>query len=455
MRHQVRTSSRRKGELTAHRNMLDNGASTNVLRQMNKIDQLKQLRLQEETNLLDADLVEEFARPVLEGLVDWSNKNIFSKHGGELSLEIPLGPPNAGVWYQSIEPLKPVVKIFRSMITDIYRDALTFPLICRRLVDETAILADLHDHDAWKGAPFAFSTAVPTLQPGHVHGDLAFPCEIVATMHEGNDESKIETNDVRCKFVMFELMLVWTFFHELGHVLQRHYRFRVTTSGLDNVDTFLEFTEDQPDKDLADNDPSIVPPSDLPAQARELMADAEAMDLTLKYIRATGRLSFPLVYLLHCSVSCMFQRFYQNYSESLNITSHRHPHPALREQVSEAFLADSISDFLVATKQVPDPTVAAIAVTYATVRANVFVGFFRATRIEQREEEDGLPSYMRLQSAEHRPDMLSYQGTLMPYIESQMVDVRQWHLSPTNRLDDWLEMLRRQQGRLQGKGGPF
>lgn len=421
---------------------------------MNKIDQLKQLRLQEESILLDPDLVEEFARPVLDGLVEWSNKNIFSKHGGELSLEIPLGPPNAGVGYKSIEPLKPVMKIFRSMITDIYCDALTFPLICRRLVEETTTLADFHDHDIWKEAPFAFSTAVPMLRPGHVHGDLALPCEVAATMHEGSDESKIEANDVRCRFVMFELMLVWTFFHELGHVLQRHYRFRVTASSLDNVGTFLEFTEDQPSTELADNDASVVPPSDLAAQARELMADAEAMDLTLKYIHATGRLSFPLVYLLHCSVSCMFQRFYQNYSESLNITSHRHPHPALREQISEAFLADSISDYLVATKQVPNPTAAAIVVTYATVRANVFVGLFRANRIEQREETGGLPSYMRLQSAEHRPDMLSYQDTLMPYIESQMVEVRQWHLSPKNRLDDWLEMLGRHQSGRQGEGGP-
>lgn len=114
---------------------------------MNKIDQLKQLRLQEEARLLETDLVEEFARPILDGLVRWSNKNIFQDRGGELSLEIPLGAPNAGVTYKSIEPLKPVMMIYLSMITDIYRDAFAFPLICRRLVAETSTLTVIVNKD--------------------------------------------------------------------------------------------------------------------------------------------------------------------------------------------------------------------------------------------------------------------------------------------------------------------
>lgn len=435
--------------------MLDNRVSVFTPLQMNKLDELKLLRLQEELKYVDTELVEQLASTILDGLVVWSNTHIFSKLNGELTIEIPLGPPNAGVGYKSYEPPRPHMVIYLAMITDIYRDALTYPVVCKRLAEETDTLDAFHEVATWEGFPFAFKTAMPMLRPGHVHGDLSFFCEVLAKQHELRTESVFDANDVRCRFVMFELMLVWTFFHELGHVVQQHYRLRNKTNYLDTAEQFLEFPADTPRTDLANDGSSGEVPADLPAQARELMADAESMDLTLKYIHATGRLCFPLVYLLHCSVSCMFQRFYQNYSESLNIVGRRHPHPALREQVSEAFLADTMSDYLVVTKQVPSHAAAAVTVTYATVRANLLTGLFRAHRVEQRVEVEGLPSYMRLQTDEHRQGMLSYQNTLMPYIESQMTEVRQWHLVPENRMDNWLEMLRRHQSqRAQTTEGP-
>lgn len=436
--------------------MSDNLAFGRIARSMNKIDQLKQLRLEEESRLIDADFVEQSARTVLDGLVNWSNRHVFSKLGGELSIEIPLGAPNAGVKYASIDPPKPVVVIYLSMITDIYRDALAFPLISRRLVDETDTLTAFHEEPPWNSFPFAFTTGVPQLQPGHVHGDLSPACEMMASLHEERQKSKLDANDVRCRFVMFELMLAWTFFHELGHVLQRHYRLRMAAIGQDHVDLFLEWPENGGAEESADSGTTETVQGDLPAQARELMADAEAMDLTLAYLHASGRLSFPMLYLLYCSVSCMYQRFYQKYKENLNITKHRHPHPALREQVSEAFLSWSISDYLVARKAVPGREHAALVVTYITVRANLFTGLFRASRIEARDETSGLPSYMRLQTAAHRADMLRYQDTLMPYIESQMAQVQQWHLRTGNRMDEWLEMLRaHQKGRMEDGNAPL
>lgn len=425
--------------------MSDNSASPSTSLEMNKLDELKLLRLQEELKYVNAELVEQFARVVLDGLVKWSNTHIFSKLGGELTIEIPLGPPNAGVGYKSLEPLRPHMVIYLAMITDIYRDALTFPVVCRRLVDETETLDAFHQIPAWQGFPFAFKTAMPILRAGHVHGDLSEFCEVMAEQHVRQTESILDTNDVRCRFVMFELMLVWTFFHELGHVVQQHYRLRNKTDHLDAVETFLEFPEETSSTDQANAESIGDALPDLPAQARELMADGESMDLTLKYIQATGRLCFPLVYLLYCSVGCMFQRFYQNYTENLNIVARRHPHPALREEVSEAFLSDTIRDHLVASKKVPNDEAGVMTVLYASVRANLLTGLFRAHRIEQRDDGDGLPSYMRLLTEEHRSGMLSYQDTLMPYIESQMDEVRQWHLLPESRMDAWLEMLRRQQ----------
>lgn len=412
---------------------------------MNKLDELKLLRLQEELKYVNAELVEQFARVILDGLVKWSNTHIFSELGGELTIEIPLGPPNAGVGYKSLEPLRPHMVINLAMITDIYRDALTFPTVCKRLVDETATLDTFHEVPAWQGFPFAFETAMPILRAGHVHGDLSAFCEVMAEQNELRPESIFDTNDVRCRFVMFELMLVWTFFHELGHVAQQHYRFRNKTVYLDAAEMFLEFPGETASTDHANAGSIGDALPDLPAQARELMADGEAIDLTMKYIQLTGRFCFPLVYLLYCSVGCMFQRFYQNYSEDLNIVGRRHPHPALREEVSESFLSHTIRAHLVASKQVPNDETGVMTVLYASVRANLLTGLFRAHRIEQRDEGDGLPSYMRLLTEKHRSGMLSYQNTLMPYIESQMEEIRQWHLLPENRMEEWLEMLRLQQ----------
>jgi len=130
---------------------------------MNELDAVKQLRLQEELRYVDADQVERWSRLVLDGLVRWSNFNIFSALGGELSIDLPLGPPNAGVGYVSYEPLRPKMMIRQTMVTDIYRDAFTFPLICRLIVSETNTLEELHGNRLFDGKPFLFSVGVPEL----------------------------------------------------------------------------------------------------------------------------------------------------------------------------------------------------------------------------------------------------------------------------------------------------
>jgi len=268
--------------------------------------------------------------------------------------------------------------------------------------------------------------------------------------HQEQNDSVLEPNDLHCRFVMFELMLVWTFFHELGHDVQRHFRLWADPHRANGADAFLEFDEGRRGDDLAERENSQPAAPDLRGQARELMADAEALDLTLKYLLATGRLKFPRVYLLLCSISCMLQRFYLNYSDDLTITPHRHPHPAVREEVSQSFVTNSILDFLAATKQTSGRDAAAIVVTYMSVRASLFTGLFRSHRVERRDDPSRIPSYMRLQTEAHASDMNRYIDALMPHIEEQMSEVLQGHLLPDNRLNDWLQLLR---ARMVAAGG--
>lgn len=409
---------------------------------MNEVDAVKQLRLQEELRYVDAEQVERWSRLVLDGLVRWSNLNIFSALGGELSIDLPLGPPNAGIAYVSYEPLRPKMMIRQTMVTDIYRDAFTFPLICRRIVTETRTLKELHRNRLFDGKPFLWSAGVPELDVEFIFTPFRPYCERIVKTHLEQNDSLLEPNDLHCRFIMFELMLLWTFFHELGHVVQRHFRLWADLHRADGASAFLEFDERRRGDDLADRKNTQPAAPDLRGQARELMADAEALDLTLKYLLATGRLKPPMVYLLLCSISCMLQRFYLFYSDDLTITPHRHPHPALREEVAQSFVTNSILDFLAATKQTSGRDAATVVVTYMSVRASLFTGLFRSHRVERRDDPSRMPSYMRLQTEDHAPNMNGYLEALMPHIEEQMSEVLQGHLLPDNRLNDWLQLLR-------------
>jgi hypothetical protein len=42
---------------------------------------------------------------------------------------------------------------------------------------------------------------------------------------------------------MLELMLEWTFFHELGHIVQQHIRFWETAQRTETADAFIEFDD--------------------------------------------------------------------------------------------------------------------------------------------------------------------------------------------------------------------
>ena len=406
---------------------------------MNRIDQLKKLQLEEESHAIDFDFVRECAESILDELIIWSNQNVFSNIGGELTFELKLGAPNAGVTYKSFTPLRPVIVIYHSLLTEIYMDARVFPIISKRLVAGSDMLA-FQEEEPWKGLPFVFSTGVPKLLASHVNPRLSAICEEFVSAYETESAGMFNSSDARCRFIMFELMLVWIFFHELGHVVQQHYLLRVPSAGAEKVDVFLEIPDSVAGTDCMADTAVLSETADLASQSRELMADAEAIDLTLKYLGRSNRLCFEVVYLLYCSISCMYQRFYRHYAESLHVTGQSHPHPALRQEVSEAFLTLSIVRNITSMEQSENRESARLIVAYHTARSAIFTGLFRSLRIEERTAESELPSYMRLLvNEEHQADLHRCLERLAPFVEAQIAKVREWHLMPEkNCVEEWL-----------------
>ncbi|MDO8031906.1 hypothetical protein O3297_00630 [Janthinobacterium sp. SUN128] len=416
---------------------------------MNEIDDLKQLRLQEEKRFINNEFIEALAQQLIDSLVKWSNEEIFEPKGGKLSFEMTLGPPNAGVAISPSRPLFPRVEFRTSLISEIYADAFSFPLVCRRIGMETDTLKNFNDIEGFLDCQVRFTDPIPQLNESYVAEIFRLQCStMIEVLGEQRErDHQIQANDVRCRFIMFELMLVWTFFHELGHVAQGHHLMHSGGKSKVHDYSFLEIDEVAVDLNNSANMSSVpqdaaksVPP-DLPAQARELMADAEAMDLTLKYLVKDRRLNFKVLYLLVCSIGCMFQRFYSHYPDNLDISSGRHPHPVIRDESSHLLGNNWVADFLVASKNIENRGDASMPMAYLSVRASLMTGLFRAHRIERRKNPEILPSYMGLlrDGGEQRR---SYFSVLVPEIERQLPIAVSQHLIKLNSLEYWFQLFK-------------
>ena len=358
-----------------------------------------------------------------------------------------LGSPNAGVSVHPSRPLHPRMEFRTSLISDIYADAFTFPIICRRLAMETDTLSNFNSMEVFLDCGVRFTSPLPHFYAENVSGLFRPICEtFVEQISKQKDERKPNPDEVRCRFIMFELMLVWTFFHELGHVVQGHHRLRsVGTSSIHN-DAFWEMDEAAVQSDTANmssgSQDANKPPPDLPAQARELLADAEATDLTLKYLVMQGRLNFNVWYLFLCSIGCMFQRFYANYPDNLDLSPARHPHPLIRDEVSQALGNNWVADYLVASNNIKSRIEADKPLTYLNARASLMTGLFRAHRMENRKGSDRLPSYMELSFRDGGEQRRAYLKALLPEIEWQLPIILKDHLIELHSLEYWYRCLK-------------
>jgi hypothetical protein len=415
---------------------------------MNETDDLKLLRLQEEKKHINANLIEGLARRLIDELVHWANDEIFAPLGGELTFDITQGPANAGVRLSRDRPFHPHMEFRALLISDIYADAFSFPIVCRRLAEETETLTHFHQTERFRDCRVQFTSPLPQLHESNVAEIFKDVCEIFVNrnLESRADDRQLQADDVRCRFIMFELMLVWTFFHELGHVVQGHQHMHAEGRSLMRDGGFLEMGDEAP-KRVEDSGESVASAAignampDLAAQALELMADAEATDQTLKYLVMRRRLNFNVWYLLLCSTGCMFQRFYTGYPDNLELSHAEHPHPAIRDEASQLLSLNWVADYLIASKNVQTRDEAALPLAYLSVRASLVTGLFRSHRMERRESADRLPSYMGL-VREGGEQQRTYIRALLPEIERQLPVALEHYLIDLHALKYWFELMK-------------
>lgn len=415
---------------------------------MNITDNRKLFRLQEEKKFINASFIEGLARKLIDELVQWANDEIFAPLGGELTFDITQGPSNAGVRVCRDRPFHPHMEFRALLISDIYADAFSFPIICRRLAEETQTLTHFHETELFRNCQVRFQDALPQLYQSNVAEILRDVCEILIdqNLKIRTDDRQLRADDVRCRFIMFELMLVWTFFHELGHIVQGHQYMDSEGRSLMGNGCYLEMDDEalkrieRPGEDKIASEAIGNPTPDLAAQALELMADAEATDQTLKYLVTRRRLNFNVWYLLLCSTGCLFQRFYTGYPDNLELSHARHPHPAIRDESSQLLGLNWVADYLFASKNVQTRDEAKLPLTYLSVRASIVTGLFRSHRIEKREDADRLPSYMDLlrKSTEQRR---IYIQALLPEIERQLPVALEHHLIDLHSIEYWFKLM--------------
>lgn len=385
----------------------------------NRQDEIKALRLEKENQYIDINFVEEMALNVTDGIVEWANKNIFESLGGGLSLEIEtFGEPNARAITYLKNPYSPKIVIRLSMFHEIYRDAFTFPLISKRIETDTNSIG--HFHDSFM-APFderyMFYTGVPVVPVESLNGVLKPYFLAMMDAHKNNPHANINANDIACRFVMFENIIAWVVFHEIGHLVQRHYMLR------DN-------SEDQLESEVVEiNEGVEIVGSDVAAQAREILADTEATNLTLDYMKRKGTLQPQSMYLLLCGVNCMYQRFYQGYETNLDLTRGNHPHPVIRNEFFNDYFLQWMVVFLG-----NDKSRTGIPLVYLSVRSSLMAGLFWANRIESFEGE-GLPTYMDLSSVNYQSQKIEYMQVVHDEIMDVLPILKQIHMMPSNCID--------------------
>lgn len=416
---------------------------------MNKIDDLKLLRLQEEKKFINNELIETLAQGLVSSLVEWANKKIFAPLGGELKFDITIGPPNAGVLVNPNRPLYPHMEFRTSLISDIYADAFAFPIICRRLAMETDTLSYFNSMEIYRDCRVRFTDPLPHFYASNLTELFRPICEtFVELISAQKNEQQPRPDEVRSRFIMFELMLVWTFFHELGHVVQGHHLLRSERPPSIYEDAFWEMKEnavaqgDSEGMSSTSQDADKSTSHDLPAQARELLADAEATVLTLKYLVEQRRFHVNVWYLFLCSTGCMFQRFYSMYPDNLDLSPGRHPHPFIRDHANQILSNNWVADFLVANKNIKSREEAHEPLIYLSTRASLMTGLFRANRMEKREDLNQLPSYMELSVRNNGEQQRAYLKALLPEIEWQLPIIVKAHLIEPDYLEYWLQRLR-------------
>ncbi|WP_028867095.1 hypothetical protein [Psychromonas arctica] len=374
---------------------------------------------QKEDDCITLDLIDTLSGQILDKACDWSNKFIFEPLGGKLSITMPLATSvNAGAKVLLSKPLNPEIIINMGMIHEIYRDCLTFPVYTEKVHQTTDTFSN-ESWDSFKETSFKFESGIPSIVPE----DLSPITKVYADtwLRVAEDKLEKQLKDVKhevlrktvpARFHMFEMMLLWVFFHELSHLIQCHYKLK------DKSTDRIVFYEIETVSDV----------QDLKGQAREILADIEGLDLTLQYLNRENLNTPNSFYLLLCSITCMFNRFYTGkYETNLNAVKGSHPHPVIRNEYLHLFFCKKmgIETPYVWKTEVRESILRGYA--YLTVKSSLSASLFWSNRHEGFKGEQ-YPSYMAVQMKMKSKEGVEYRKNMGDSILSQIDTILEHHL---------------------------
>lgn len=375
-----------------------------------------------ENECLDFDLLEQLAGLVLNRLTSWANEEIYAPLGGKLTTSTPLKESvNAGAIVNRLSPLNPKIVIHFGMIQEIYRDALVFPIYSEKLAESSENFKN-KNWDVFKGARFKFETGVPTLTSKEISPiSTIFSSPWIKKYKErananpelmSKERLDVIIKTLPARFLMFELMLSWVFFHELSHLIQCHYKLKEgTTENIEYYEVVGGFTE-----------------PDYRGQSREILADIEGLNLTVQYMEREGFYGPNSIYLLLCSMTCMFSRFCGNgYLNKFHEVKGVHPHPVIRDNFIHEYFCSLMAK---TTPLVWEPSVRKsilLGYGYLTTRSAMAAGLFWANRYQSFDGKD-YPSYMSLQMTTRTKDAEAYKTELRRITHTQLKVITAEHL---------------------------
>jgi hypothetical protein len=384
-----------------------------------RYDREKLRRDNEENKFMDVFWIKDVAETIVADLVKWSNDEIYFRLGGGLECVLPLSEEvNARAFVDPDDPYNPRIEIYMGMVREIYRDSFVFPVVA----DKIASSPDYTDYlkERFLNTASFFDGGVPSI-PDSQHTDIYK--SIKDKIRKEGVHPGIPENALACRFLMFEVMLTWVFFHELSHLVQRHYLLR---SGPDTAEA-LEAESYEMTK------VECVGEECVRFQAREVLADVEGGELTVRYLLRKKMFHFSSIYLLLCAQYCMFNRFYKDYESNLDFVNARHPHPVVRNELTSQFVTEYVVFCLVNMQGAVSRDEIVRAIAYLDVKSSLLSGIYWGNRYEKM---DGLlPSFMKLSIGEHAEQRNEYCTVLRGAMLEQLDVIKENHMHRYNFTD--------------------
>lgn len=384
-----------------------------------RYDSEKLRRDNEENKFMDVFWIKDVAETIVSDLVKWSNDEIYSSLGGELECVLPLSEEvNARAFVDPDDPYNPRIEIYMGMVREIYRDSFVFPVVA----DKIASSPDYTDYlkEGFLNTASFFNGGVPSI-PDSQHTDIYK--SIKDKIRKEGVHPEIPENALACRFLMFEVMLTWVFFHELSHLVQRHYLLRSGPNTAEALEAeSYEMTKVE-----------CVGEECVRFQAREVLADVEGGELTVRYLLRKKMFHFSSIYLLLCAQYCMFNRFYKDYESNLGFVHARHPHPVVRNELTSQFVTEYVVLLLMNMQGAVSRDEIVRAIVYLNVKSSLLSGIYWGNRYEKMD--GSLTSFMRLSIGDHAEQRNEYCAVLRRAMFDQLDMIKEHHMHRHNFTD--------------------